>query len=306
MRVLVAGAGAVGGYFGGRLAQKGADVTFLVRPRRKEQLEQEGLVIRSAHGDADLRVNTLLIGETAEPFDLVILSVKAYHLDGIIDSLRPYVGGQTTILPLLNGIRHLERLQKEFGKDKVLGGLCFVESTLNEKGHVLQYSPQHELVFGELDGSDSPRARKMEKLFSGANMQARLSMEIRKEMWMKYVFIAGMSGMTCLMRNAVGPILDSPGGKETYLRLLKEIMVVARHQEPSLPEDLADFILARMETLNYGMKSSMLRDMEKGLPVEADHLHGALLELAPEGSDLPLIRAVYASLKAYEQSREQA
>ncbi|WP_124728523.1 ketopantoate reductase family protein [Staphylospora marina] len=303
MRTLVVGAGAVGGYFGGRLAEKGADVTFLVRPRRAAQLQREGLVIRSRHGDALLRVKTVLSDEIRQPFDLVILSVKAYHLPDVRESLGAAVGERTVVLPLLNGIRHMDLLKQWFGPEKVLGGLCFVEATLNKHGHVLQYSPRHELVYGETDGSDSPRVRRIQALLAGANMESRLSTEIMKDMWMKYAFIAGFSGMTCLMRSPLGPILKAPGGKETYLRLLEEIHAVARHHEPSLPEDLAATILAQMESLNESMKSSMLRDMEKGLPVEADHLQGSLLEMAPPGTDLPLLKAVYASLKAYEQTR---
>ncbi|MCK7605433.1 hypothetical protein L3V64_003480 [Geobacillus stearothermophilus] len=138
MRVLVVGAGAVGGYFGGRLLEKGVDVTFLVRERRKRELEERGLVIRSVHGDAVLAPKLIAAGERTEPFDLVVFSNKAYHLAGAIADAKPYVGETTMILPLLNGMAHMDVVRESFGDDKVLGGLCFIETTLNEKGEIVQ------------------------------------------------------------------------------------------------------------------------------------------------------------------------
>lgn len=306
MRVLVVGAGAVGGYFGGRLAEKGEDVTFLVRERRKHQLERDGLVIKSVHGDATLHVKTLLPGQPDDPYDLILLSVKAYHLDQALDSLNPYVGEHSAILPLLNGISHIEALGERFGDEKVLGGLCFIESTLNGQGHIEQYNPVHEIVFGELNGETTHRIRRIEELFAGANMNARSSGKIKLEMWKKYIFISAMSGMTSIMRSSIGPILSSPYGRETYLRLLREIVGIARTQEPLIKEDLADRILSNMENLPPTMKSSLLRDMEKGLPIETDHLHGTLIRLAPQGTDLPILKMIYSTLKIYQDQRSAA
>ncbi|SEM80747.1 ketopantoate reductase family protein [Lihuaxuella thermophila] len=306
MRVLVVGAGAVGGYFGGRLAEKGADVTFLVRERRKQQLDREGLIIKSVHGDTALRVKTLLPGQPDDPYDLILLSVKAYHLDQALDSLHHYVGEHTTILPLLNGISHIDTIGKRFGAEKVLGGLCFIESTLNGQGQIEQYNQVHEIVFGEWNGESTPRVRRMEELFAGANMSARSSGQIKVEMWKKYIFISAMSGMTSIMRSSIGPILSSPYGKETYLRLLREIVGIARTQEPNLKEDLAERILSNMEKLEPTMKSSLLRDMEKGLPIETDHLHGTLIRLAPQELDLPILKMIYSTLKIYQDQHDAA
>ncbi|MFC7440095.1 ketopantoate reductase family protein [Laceyella putida] len=305
MRVLVIGAGAVGGYYGGRLAEKGEDVTFLVRKRRKEQLDRHGLVIKSVNGDARLKVQTLLAGQDAPSFDLILLSVKAYHLEQTLRDLAPYVGEKTTILPLLNGIKHIKLLQERFGSDKILGGLCFIESTLNAQGEVEQYSQAHDLVFGELDGKVSDRVKAIAALFEHAKCHARPSEQISVEMWKKYIFISAMSGMTCLMNSSIGPIFESPCGKETYRGLLDEIISIARHYEPSISPDLSSLILASLESLSPNMKSSMLRDMEKGEPVETDHFHGALLQLAPKDAKLPLLKAVYSALSIY-QERQRA
>lgn len=151
MRILVVGAGAVGGYFGGRLAEKGEDVTFLVRDKREHQLKEHGLHIESVQGDYHYQPKTIKAEEKAEPFDVVILSTKAYHLKGAIDSLNPFVGENTMILPLLNGMSHVDDLIQAFGEEKVIGGLCFVESTLDGSGKVIQTSPIHDLVFGEME-----------------------------------------------------------------------------------------------------------------------------------------------------------
>lgn len=250
MRVLMVGAGAVGGYFGGRLVEKGEDVTFLVRKKRQEQLEQNGLVIKSVNGNAELKVKTLTAGQPAPAFDLIILSVKAYHLTKTLNDLKPYVGENTTILPLLNGIIHIQQLQNEFGAEKILGGLCFIESTLNDKGEIEQYSPQHEIVYGELNGDVTKRILDIQALFDGAGFDARYSQKIRIEMWQKYIFISAMSGMTCLMNSSIGPILSAPYGKEMYQQLLEEIVSVAHHQEPEIPTTLAGKILHNMESLS--------------------------------------------------------
>ena len=301
MRVLIVGAGAVGGYFGGRLVEKGEDVTFLVRKKRQEQLEQHGLVIKSVNGDAKLNVKTLTAGQEAPAFDLIILTVKAYHLPETFNDLKPYIGEKTTILPLLNGMVHIQQLQNHFGAEKVLGGLCFIESTLNAQGEIEQYSPQHEIVFGELSGEVTSRILEIHELFKHAGFDARYSTKIRLEMWQKYIFISAMSGMTCLMNSSIGPILSAPYGKEMYQQLLEEIVSIAHHQEPELSTRLASKMLQNMEALSPNMKSSMLRDMEKGKPVETDHFHGALLKMAPEDSCLPLLKAVYTRLSIYQK-----
>lgn len=304
MRVLVVGAGAMGGYFGGRLAEKGEDVTFLVRPGRQQQLKETGLVIKSVHGDFRSPVNTITSGDPCEPFDLVLLAVKAYHLDGAVPSIKPYIHEQTMILPLLNGIRHMETLWQHFPEKNVLGGLGFIETTLNQRGEIEQYSAIHDIVFGEWDETETSRIKQVEKLFQGAKMGARSSRKIQLEMWKKYLFISAMSGMTCLMRSSIGPILSSPYGRETYQAFLDELYSVAVLREPRLSSDLPEKILANTARLEPTMKSSMLRDMEKGLPIETDHFHGTLIEWAQKGQKLPILKAVYSALSIYQEQQK--
>ena len=205
MRILVVGAGAVGGYFGGRLLQAGRDVTFLVRPRRAAELAENGLVIRSPLGDLHRPSPPTVSQEAlAEPFDLVLLSCKAYHLDGAMDSFAKAVGEKTAILPLLNGMRHLDMLAERFGPESVLGGQCVISATLGDDGAIVHLNDMHALSFGELDGSRSKRIETIASELVGASgFEARLSEQIRQEMWEKWVFIASAAGITSLMRSSV-------------------------------------------------------------------------------------------------------
>lgn len=301
MKILIVGAGAVGGYYGGRLVEKGEDVTFLVREKRRQQLAA-GLTIHSVKGDAQIPVQTLVAGEASEPFDLVIVTTKAYHLDNVLPSLSTYIGEQTVILPLLNGIAHFDRLKETFGAEKVIGGLVFIESTLNAAGEVEHYSQNHRLVFGEFDGKITERIQKISDAFAGANFHAVASEQINNEIWKKYIFISAMAGMTCLTQSSIGPILASPYGEENYGRLVREICAIGAAQEPTLDHDVWDQTMNRVRSLPAPMKSSMLRDMEKGLPIETDHFHGTLLHLAPDELDTPLLKMVYSTLSIYQPS----
>lgn len=305
MKVLVLGAGGIGGYFGGRLAEKGVDVTFLVRERRHEQLTQRGLRIQSIHGDLVIeRPQLIRAGEESGPFDVVLLSNKAYHLADSLRDIEPYVSEETLVIPLLNGIAHMELLWERFGKERVLGGLCFIETTLNADGDVVQTSPTHEAVFGEWEGGISERVERIAEAFSGINGSMRASKNIQKEAWHKYLFITTLSGITTLMNAAVGPIRESHYGLELTRQLSEECAQVMRALEAPIREDIVEKQMEMFQNQGAAMKSSMLRDMEKGLPVEGDHLQGYLLQHAERlGVSTPLLKVVYNNLKVYEQKR---
>ncbi|MGH7058720.1 MAG: 2-dehydropantoate 2-reductase, partial [Acetobacteraceae bacterium] len=199
MRILIVGAGAVGGYFGGRLLAAGRDVTFLVRPARARALASTGLVIRSpAAGDLSLDAPpTVLASALAAPFDLIVLSCKAYDLEDAIASLAPAVGPATAILPLLNGMHHIEMLEERFGAGAVLGGVCEISSTLDSEGRIVHLNDRHMLAFGELSGARSPQTEAVAAAFSGARFEARLSAAILQEMWEKWIFITTLAGINC-------------------------------------------------------------------------------------------------------------
>ncbi len=304
MRVLVVGAGAIGGYFGGRLREAGRDVTFLVRPRRAAQLAKTGLVIRSQFGDANLLSPPTVMADTLhEPFDLILLSCKAYDLESAADSFAPAVGENTAILPLLNGMRHMDYLSERFGAGSVLGGQCQISTTLDAEGHVLHLNDFHFLSFGEPDGAVSKRAEAVAATLAGARFESRLSKVILQEMWEKWVLIAAVAGITCLMRATVGDIVAA-NEASLATALLDECagIAAARGFAPSPP------FLGRARTMlttpGSTFAASMLRDIEHGAPIEADHIVGDLLRRGEAAShDHPLLRIANAHLKAYEARR---
>lgn len=306
MRILVLGAGGVGGYFGGRLVEQGADVTFFVREHRKQQLEQEGLVIRSVHGDMTLEPRVITSQDEARPFDLILFSTKAYHLNGAMQDVKPFVGENTVILPLLNGVAHILELQREFGKDKVIGGLCFIETTLNEQGHIIQTSQGHYVRFGEFGNRATERIRAIEEALGGTKASFVRSAHIEQDIWHKYLYITTIAGVTTLMRAPLGPIRDSDNGYEYIRGVFQEgAAIMMAHGAPLDPEIVVKHMIT-MEKTGYMMKASMLRDMEKGLAIEGRHLHGYLLDLAKQHKmEAPLLEVIYRNLQVYEITQKQ-
>src|SRR5712672_3951966 len=228
MRVLVVGADAIGGYFGGRLLQAGRDVTFLVRPRRAAELAGAGLVIKSPNGDVTLKnPPTVQADKLAEKFDVVLLSCKAFDLQDAIKSFSPAVGPNTAIIPLLNGMLHLNVLDQKFGSDRVLGGLCAIAVTLNEAREVVQLAPMQSLGFGERDGKMSDRVRAIADVVGSCNFGGAASETVLQDMWGKWVFLASIAASTSLMRAPIGMILAAPGGKDFLLGILDECRAVA-------------------------------------------------------------------------------
>jgi 2-dehydropantoate 2-reductase len=308
MRILVVGAGAIGGYFGGRLAQAGKDVEFLVRPRRAEELAASGLVIRSPKGDATLRdVRTVQAGDLRGPVDVVMLSCKAYDLDSAIASFAPAVGAHTLILPLLNGMRHLDTLDQRFGRSHVLGGLCIIGATLDKEHAIVHLNDMHTLAFGEREGGDPDRAGAVAEVLRGANFDARRSDTIVQDMWEKWVFLASLAGSTCLFRGAVGDILTAPGGGECMMAILEECRSVAEvNAYPPRQESMAR---ARnmLAAVGSSFTASMLRDIENNSMTEADHVIGDLIARASGSGQppvpVPLLGIVYTHLKTYEARR---
>jgi 2-dehydropantoate 2-reductase len=309
MRILVVGAGAIGGYFGGRLLEAGRGVTFLVRQRRRAQLAKTGLDIRSPFGDAHLPSPPTVTAETLrDPFDLVLLSCKAYDLAAAIESFAPAVGANSAILPLLNGMAHMDALTARFGAGAVLGGQCVISTTLDDDGRILHLNDTHGLSFGERDGALSPRSEAIKAAFAGARFDARLSDVIMQEMWEKWVLIATMAGITCLMRAAVGDIVAADAG-DLAIALLDECSRIAAAHGFAPREAMTGRNRTMLTTPGSTFAASMLRDIKRGAPIEGDHIIGDLLRRGTaKGGDFPLLRIAQAHLKAYEarRKREQA
>ena len=306
MRTLVVGAGAIGGYFGGRLLEAKQDATFLVRPRRAAELAASGLVIRSVNGDVTVpHPPVVLAKDLHSAFDVILLSCKAYDLDGAMESLAPAVGEQTVILPLLNGMKHLDLLAQRFGSAHVLGGLCMISSTLEPGGIIAHQNNLDILVFGERDGSRSPRAEAIAAEFGKAKFKPRLSENILHAMWEKWVFISSAAGITCLMRASVGDVVTA-GAADICLAMLDEcVAIAASHGFP--PSAESDKQNRRWLTYpGSTIMASMLRDIERQAPTEADHIIGDLLRRGEEkGITNPMLRVAYAHLRAYAARRER-
>ncbi|WJR78475.1 2-dehydropantoate 2-reductase [Bradyrhizobium sp. NP1] len=305
MRVLVVGAGAIGGYFGGRLLQAGKDVTFLVRPRRASELASAGLVIKSPHGDVTLKnPPTVQADAIKDKFDVVLLSCKAFDLADAINSFAPAVGDKTAIIPLLNGMLHLNILDERFGRERVLGGLCAIAVTLNEKREVVQLAPMQSLGFGERDGRLSDRVRAIADVFASGQFGAAASQNVMQDMWEKWVFLATLAASTSLMRAAVGHIIAAPGGKDFLLGMLDECSAIAKSagHEPSGP--FFQRVKGQLALEGSPLTASMFRDIKAGLPVEADHVIGDLIARADAAKiPVPKLRTAYTHLKAYENQR---
>ena len=304
MRVLVVGAGAIGGYFGGRMLQAGRDVTFLVRPRRASELASAGLVIKSPNGDVTLNnPPTVQADKLSDKFDVVLLSCKAFDLEDAIKSFAPAVGDKTAIIPLLNGMLHLDALDKKFGAQHVLGGLCAIAATLNEKREVVQLQPRQSLAFGERAGGLSDRVRAIAETLSAIN-GAAASDHIMQDMWEKWVFLASLAASTSLMRTSVGNILAAPGGKDFLLGILDECSAIAADAGHAPGGPFFQRTRGLLTTEGSPMTASMSRDIKAGLPVEADHVIGDLVVRADAAKiPVPKLRTAYTHLKAYEKQR---
>jgi 2-dehydropantoate 2-reductase len=301
MRSLIVGAGAVGGYFGGRLAQAGRDVTFLVRPARAKQLSRDGLRIVSPHGDAVLSPKVVSAEEIDTPYDLVFLSVKAYALEAAMNDFAAAVGPETMILPVLNGIRHIDLLAKRFGEHAVIGGVCLVAAETDDQGRIVQLADVQQLVYGERNGDSTPRLKTLDATLQGAGFDARLSPDIMQKMWEKWVQLASLGAITCLMRGTIGEIVAAPGGAELSIDMLNESAAVATACGYRPSEKMLSRHATAMTAPGSSLTSSMYRDLRKGAPVEADHILGDFIERgSARGVATPLLKAAFVNLCVYQ------
>jgi 2-dehydropantoate 2-reductase len=305
MRILVVGAGAIGGYFGGRMLQSGADITFLVRPGRAAELASAGLVIKSPHGDVTLAAPpTVQADKFDKTFDLVLLSCKAFDLEDAIASFASAIGPKTAVLPLLNGIRHLDVLDNKFGPERVLGGLCTIAATLNERREVVQLAPMQTIGLGERNGKISERARAVADVMTKAKLDAAASGQIVHDMWEKWVFLASLAASTCTMRATLGQILAAPAGKDFILGILDECSAVAKANGHAPTGPFADRSQGILTTEGSQLTASMFRDIKAGARVEADHVIGDLIARGEAAKvPVPKLRIAYTHLKAYENQR---
>lgn len=306
MKILILGAGAVGGYIGGRLVGAGVDATLLVRPKRHEQLQRDGLKIKSVLGDYSGSVDSVTAGQLAAEYDLVVFTCKGYDLENAIKVVKPVLAPNGIVIPILNGLGHIDTLNSQFGTDRVLGGTIRISVTRLADGTINHMNDWHWLRFGEQAGGTSDRVVSIEAAFAGVKgLSVRSSEDIMQEMWEKFVHLSTAAGMTCLMRAPIGYIVVSEEGAALVQRFLEASASVADHNghAPS-NEFMAEFreVFADRSSL-YG--TSMLRDIEADNQTEGEQILGLLLHKARDaGVDEPLFDAAYAHLLAYEAKRQ--
>lgn len=307
MKILILGAGATGGYFGGRLTAIGADVKFLVRERRAAQLEADGIVIESAFGNLTVPVRTVMAGQLAAGHDVILLSCKAYDLDSAIDAIRPAVGAHTLILPLLNGIKHLDTLDAAFGAEHVLGGTCHLSVTLAADGVIRHLNQLHLLTFGPRYETQRARCEELLRIFGQANFEPKLRTDVMQAMWDKWVLLASLAGLTCLFRASVGEIAATPQGRGVMLSMIEECRKVAEAYGAGPSDAHMENIRGLLTDPASKVVASMLRDMQKEAPIEADLIIGDMLRRGQAaGVATPLLAVANTNLCCYENRRMAA
>ncbi len=309
MRILVLGAGGIGGYFGGRIHVAGGDVTFLVRSPRAAQLRQSGLQVISPHGDIKISPQVVTSEQlpAAGKFDVIVLSCKSYDLASAIDAIAPAVGEQSVILPLLNGVSHIATLAERFGAARVLGGVAFISVALAPSGEIRHLNALHRLAAGSLTATPSPWLAPLAELFSASGFDFVLADDIEQTMWDKFVFLTTLAAATCTLRASVGDILRTVAGAQFIDGLFGECLSIAAacgHAVGAAPQAA---YRKQLTEPGSALMASMLRDVERGSVTEADHILGDMVGRAQaQGVDAPLLRLAYSHLQAYELRRAQA
>jgi 2-dehydropantoate 2-reductase len=312
VKILVLGAGGIGGYFGGRLAQAGADVTFLVRPKRRDQIARDGLVVKSPLGDFTVKAQTVVAEAVRPDYDVVLFTCKAYDLDSAMDAVAPAMqGGRAALVPMLNGMAHFERLDTCFGAGQVMGGTCQINVMLKPDGTVFHADPLQRLLFGERasatptpQGGGSQRAQAFAAELAKSKIDWKLSEDIEQDLWEKVVFLSALAANTCLYRGNVKEIMSAPGGRESMERTLAANIALAAKEGHAPRSPQIEAARKRLTDPEGLWSASMLRDLEGGGPVESDHIVGWMLErLRRHGLDDTVMSLAYTHLKTYEARR---
>jgi 2-dehydropantoate 2-reductase len=312
MRTLILGTGALGGYFGACLLAAHRDVTFLVRPRSAALLAAEGLHLTSPFGDLTLPPPPTVVAESLAasaqpaPYELILLSCKAYDLATAMDSIAPAVAAQTAILPLLNGMAHMDALDQRFGRAHVLGGSTDVSASRDAHGHIHHLNRLNTLFFGDRDDPAGPRIQSIAETLTVPGFQAALSPVILQDMWQKWTAIATAAGVTCLLRGSIGDIVAA-GAAHLVPQLYAECASAAAAEGFPPSPSYRDTTLAKFTRPGSPFTTSMLRDLEANRPIESHQIIGDLLAHARSHNlSTPLLDLVQAHLRTYEQRRLRA
>jgi 2-dehydropantoate 2-reductase len=305
MRILVLGAGALGGYYGARLAQAGADVTFLVRPKRSALLAERGLSVHSPLGDYRGQVNTILAQDINSHYDAVLLTCKAYDLDSAVAAIKPAVGPATVIVPLLNGLAAYDSLDEHFGRERVMGGVAYIATSLNDAGEIVHLSELDRLSVGARSNRHVDVAKAFYELVARTPGSRSLSEQIEQELWEKWVMISAGAAITCLMRAPICDISRADEGHRLIEQMLAECINVARSSGFAPRAEAEKTIRGSLLDPNSKWAASMMRDIAKGASkIEADAIVGDMVRRAQaHGLQTPLLRIALCHLQSYEAGK---
>lgn len=300
MRIVVMGAGGTGGYFGAKLARSGADVTFVARGAHLAAIRERGLRVKSlVEGEWAVRARAVEALHGMPPADLVLFCVKSFDTEHAAKVIRPVVGQDTGVLPVQNGVDHVDRLARLLGSEHVLGGVAQVFATIEAPG-VIAHSLLGRLIFGEMDGRESPRARAFLDACERASIPAELSPHIRRALWQKYVFIAAQAGMTALTRCPVGAIRSVPEPRRMYRLILEEMAQLARAAGAGLDEHVVETVMKMLDAQAPHVYTSLYHDLTHGKRLELEALHGHAVRLGERHAiPTPMLFAVYAALRPH-------
>lgn len=299
MKILVAGTGGVGGYFGAKLARAGESVTFLARGEHLLAIRSAGLRIRSGDGEWVVRSPATDDPRSVGRVDLVLFCVKSFDTEPVARAILPAVAGETVLLSLQNGVDNEEKLEAVVGQGRVLGGAAYIFSAIEAPG-VIVHTYGGRIAFGELDGSESERGRRLLQVFKAAGIPSELSTQIRRLLWEKYLFITAMAGLTTLTRCPVGVVRSVPETRRLFLTLLEELVQIAKAAGAPLLPGVVDAIIASADALAPGVYSSLYHDLTHGKRLEIEALQGHALRLGEKlGVPAPALSALYAALAPY-------
>ena len=302
MKILILGAGAIGGYYGGRLVQAGADVSFMVRAERANILAQNGLIIKSGLGDFSSKIKITLAGKACSDYDIIIIACKAYDLDSALDSLKSAVSNKAVIIPLLNGVKHIDKISSTYPFAECWPGLAKISTTLTTDGEIHQFDNVNQIIFGTIDGREDNRAKELVNLFRKQSVDASFSVRIKNDLWEKFTFLSTLAGITCLMRGSIDEILQVPSGKRLITQLLTECSEVSKAEGFPLEPHIFTQYLDHLVGPSFGLKSSMLRDIERAHKTEVEHILGDMLERAERLQlSAPLLAIATAHVRTFER-----
>jgi 2-dehydropantoate 2-reductase len=307
MRICVFGAGGVGGYFGGLLARSGAEVTFLARGEHLQALRAQGLTLRTVREAFTIPVKATDNPRAAGPVDLVLFCVKSYDTEAAGRTLPDLLAPGGSVLSLQNGVDNEDKLEAILGKGRVLGGAAYIWSIITGPGIITQTGGACKIVFGELDGSSTERARRILEACQRAGFPCELTANIRKVLWEKLLFICALGGMTALTRLPLGEILACPETREMFRGIMAEIHTVGRAEGVALDEDLVPRTMTFAEGLDKAGRSSLYQDLTTGRRLELDTLNAKVVELGRRhGIPTPMNFAVTACLRPYARGAGEA